>query len=178
MPDPTTPPPPANPQAPAPAAAGGIELTWKAVLVVAIVIGSIVAITLAIAFHYPKASDATSVLGVILPVFTAVLGAALGTGVGSAAGSAGKKAVEGQLSQSTQVISSIRSELPKLMSNVGDVFDQVKQGATSQPGEASFVIGTQHPGAVEPTRVDMAVMDDAAASLARMQGLLGTHPAS
>lgn len=165
---------PTGPSTPPPPPQSGSELTWKAVFIIAIVIGSIIAITLAIAFHYPKASDTTSVLGVVLPVFTAVLGAALGTGVGNATGSAGKKAVEGQLSQSKQVLTSVRSELPQLQTNVGTVFAQLKQGAASQPGQAAFTIAAAPAGTTDPASVDMAVLDAAAASLARIQGLLNS----
>jgi hypothetical protein len=141
------------------------------VLVIAIAMGGIVSVALPIVFHYPKASDATSVLGEVLPIFTALLGAALGTGVGNATGAAGKKAVEGQLSQTKQALRSVNSELPELTTHVGNVFSQLRNGLQSPAGQARFFAVGVAGG--EPTaEVDIESMDRVTASLARIQALV------
>lgn len=63
---------------------------YLATLVVAAVVG----LTLTLAFHYTAASDASSVLGVVIPVFTAAIGLAVGGGAGVAAGTSAKLAAQ------------------------------------------------------------------------------------
>jgi hypothetical protein len=154
------------------AGSGAIAVDWKTVVLITIVMGSIIAIALPIAFHYAKASDATSVLGVILPVFTAILGAALGTGVGSAAGASGKKAVENQLTQTHQALQSVSRELPDLSAKVATVFSQVKTGLQSPAGEAQFLMAPVAGATTTPAPIDIASMDDANASIARIQATI------
>lgn len=150
---------------------GANDVTWRMVLVISIAMGGIISVALPIAFHYPKASDATSVLGVILPIFTALLGAALGTGVGNATGSAGKKAVEGQLSRTKGALRSVKAELPQLAAHVSSVFSEVQLGLGSPAGGAHYaLLGTDigEPGA----QINITDIQGATASIARIQGLL------
>jgi hypothetical protein len=179
MSDTATPPPVTTPAPVAkPSSSGAVEVTGKLVLLVLIVMAGIIGVALAIVYHYPKASETTSVLGVILPVFTAVMGAALGTGVGSAAGSAGKKAAEQNAAQSDQkdaqskkALLAVKAEMQTAKPDVAGVFESVKTGMVSPAGQADFV-------AVQPgdtpfgASVDGTQMDRASAALERIQAIV------
>jgi hypothetical protein len=66
-------------------------------------------------FHY-LATNAKTVLAIVIPAFTAVVGAVLGGGAGVAAGSAGKKTVQNQLATSQGKLKEASTTLPILKS--------------------------------------------------------------
>jgi hypothetical protein len=130
--------------------------------------GGIIAVALPIVFHYPMASGATSVLGVVLPIFTAVMGAALGTGVGNATGSAGKKASDQKAAQAKQSLLAIKMELEVGKPKANGVFTGVKTSMSSPAGLAQFLVGTPgDPQQVPP--INISDMDEASSSLERIQ---------
>ncbi len=166
----TQPAPVATGQKPAPSA----DVSWKLVLLVAIVMGGIIAVALPIVFHYPMASGATSVLGVVLPIFTAVMGAALGAGVGNATGSAGKKASDQKAAQSRQSLLAVKEALQRGKPKVDGVFDTVKSSLLSPAGQANFMATPARDAPVEIPTIDIAHMDTASAALERIQAIVDT----
>jgi hypothetical protein len=82
--------------------------------VVTLCVLGVVILTLVLVFHYAKASDATSVLAVVIPIFTAVIGVLVGGGAGAAAGSAGKKAVQDDLAATKNKMEIARNNVNQL----------------------------------------------------------------
>jgi hypothetical protein len=71
-------------------------------LIVAFVIGALVAITIFLVKHFAKPSDAASILGIVVPAFAAVFGVTLGYATGTTTGKAtgkeqGKQEVKNSL---------------------------------------------------------------------------------
>jgi len=128
-----------------------------------------IALTLALAFHYPTASDTTSVLGVVAPIFTAVIGVIVGGGAGLATGSAGKKAVQDDLDDSTAKVQTARSELEVLDSAVTKVFGTIKQSLTSRQGSLKLYATLAPDG--EPV-ADLEELDTITSSIAHLKGTL------
>ncbi len=82
--------------------------------VVTLCVVGVMVLTLFLVFHYAKASEATSVLAVVIPIFSAVIGVLVGGGAGAAAGSAGKKAVQNDLTTARNKMEIARRNVDQL----------------------------------------------------------------
>ena len=141
------------------------SLVWFAVFAIA----AVVALTLILAFHYETASDATSVLGEVVPIFTAVIGVLVGGGAGVATGSAGKQTVQSKLTASTAKVMSARSELDALDVAVTQAFETIKQNLISRSGSLKLFAGVQSDD--EPI-ADLGDMDSITSTIAHLKGIL------
>jgi hypothetical protein len=139
------------------------------ILFSAFTIGTVVILTLVLTFHYPTASDTTSVLGVIVPIFTAVIGVIVGGGAGLATGSAGKGAVQHDLDTSNSKIESAQRELNSLDTKIAGAFDTIRQNLTSRQGSLKLVAS---PDSGNEPIADLSELDGISSSIAHIQGIL------
>jgi hypothetical protein len=148
----------------------------QVVLLFMTVLAVIVALTLVLAFHYSKASDAVSVLGVAMPVLTAAIGAALGGGAGNAVGAAGKKGVQQDLDQANQTLDSAGTEIRAVKSKVDSLISTLKEGLDSPPNESRLLFSRTLAGDQADQDVtqgvDTASLDEITSGLSRLDGLV------
>lgn len=171
-------PPPATP-APPPAAQAqkGLNLSSKQVVGLFLsVLGVIVLLTLVLAFHYSKASDTTSVLGVAIPALTAIIGAALGSGAGNAVGSAGKAGVQQQLTQAVNTATAAKSQVAALNEHIVPLFASLKQNLPSPAGENRLMLASAVGGTAGDQGINTANLDAVTTALGRLDGLLQGVP--
>lgn len=146
------------------------------VVTLAVVVIALLAIILA--FHYAKASQTTSVLGVVVPLFTAVIGVAVGGGAGALAGSAGKRGVQRQLSSATTRLTSIETEMGVLRPGIATIFANLASGLESPAGTTQLASrvarqgtdGTSHDE--ERVITEYGQLAQVTSSLGRIEGLL------
>ena len=153
--------------------------TWAIVLISGLVLVAIVLTTLILAFHYQKASDTTSVLGVAIPALTTVIGAALGVGVGAAAGSSGKQAVQQQLSSTQDTLSKTQSKVQQahdvvtgLDPELKEVLGWLQTQSNSEAGSNMLTVNVAGRPDPQPT-LNSSLLDDVNTSIGRLHGLLG-----
>lgn len=171
---------PANPTPPTPnEPSKGVSLSSAQLIALFLaVLGVIVTLTLVLAFHYPKASDATSVLGVAIPALTAIVGAAVGGGAGNAIGAAGKKSVQQDLTQANRTLASAGTEVASIKANLEPLFGTLKRDLPSPAGESRLMLMSQSGGNEfvqddNARGIDTTSLDTITASLGRLEGLVG-----
>ncbi len=142
------------------------------------VLGVIVLLTLVLAFHYSKASDTTSVLGVAIPALTAIIGAVVGGGGGVAVGSAGKAGVQKQLTQAVNTASAAKSQVAALNETLVPLFASLKQNLPSPAGETRLMFAGAAGGTGREQGIDTASLDAVTTALGRLDGLLQGIPNS
>lgn len=143
------------------------QVFWFALGIVAV----IVVLTLVLAFHYPKSSDTTSVLGVAIPALTAIIGVVIGGGAGNAVGSAGKSAIQTDLTRANAVLNSAGSEVQVLSNQVNHVFGQLKQNLASPAGESRLVLGSTTTVGPDAPGINIKDLDVVLAGLERVRTL-------
>jgi hypothetical protein len=143
--------------------------SWLVAYVVSISVLGVVLLTLILAFHYTKAADATSVLGVVIPKFSAVIGVVVGGGAGVAAGSAGKKSVQDNLTATQNKVESAKTQMNQLEDMVKKVFEQMQQNLSSSPGVGALTLGPN----LDSTHVaDFGDLDSINSKMGHVKGLL------
>lgn len=158
---------PTPPASPAPAMATPTLTTTQVIVIFVLVLGAIVALTITLAFHYPAGSDATSVLGVVLPALTAIIGVVAGGGAGVAVGAAGKTAVQQDLARATITAQQAATEWQTLQGHLGFVLPELKRDMVSPAG----VVGYTQAEQAMPTAAPLD-LDGITASMARLGALL------
>jgi hypothetical protein len=141
-----------------------------------VAISVIVLVTLVLAFHYPTASDTTSVLGVALPVLTETVGAALGGGVGNAVGSAGKRSVQQDLTQANRAIAGANAEVATLAAHIEPLFATLKRDLPSPAGESLLMLRGAPDQPQGGHGIPLGDQDTVSSALARLGGLLQNAP--
>ncbi len=171
-------PPPATPTPPAsPESSKGWALSPQQFVGLSVaVLGVIVVLTLVLAFHYPKASDTTSVLGVAIPALTAIIGAVVGGSGGVAVGSAGKAGVQKQLTQAVDTATAVKSEVAALNGHIVPLLASLKQSLPSPAGENRLILASAAGGTSGNQGIDTASLDAITTALGRLGGLLQGIP--
>jgi hypothetical protein len=135
------------------------------------IVGVIVVLTLVLAFHYPKSSDTTSVLGVAIPALTAIIGVVLGGGAGNVVGSAGKSAIQTDLTRANAVLSSAGAEVQTLSNQVSQLFGGLKQNLASPAGESRLLLGSTTTTSADAPGINIMDLDAVSAGLERLRTL-------
>jgi parvulin-like peptidyl-prolyl isomerase len=167
---------------------------WSAVVAL-VIMGALVAILAITANAYPTASDAASILGVVVPALVSLGAAAFGVAVaynavsGKSTAEAGKVeaqakqlSAEGEKQQAVTVAQSTAtdamSELKALETALQRIVQPLKEASTSPVGEADLLL--QPPGQAAPVKVRDDDIANAKASIAaaqnNMETLLRTIP--
>jgi len=136
--------------APDPAPAKASALTFFGVLAIAIVMGTMLLIVWKVVDGYTKASDAASVLGVIIPVFATIGAAVFGIPIAYSRGTdAGQQQANAQLPQKleqakqtakSEVKATLQPSLDALHSQVTDLIGQIRTQTDNPPGGDAFQI--------------------------------------
>lgn len=156
---------------------------WSAIVAL-VIMGALVAILAITTNAYPTASDAASILGVVIPALVSLGAAAFGVAVaynavgGKATAEAGKveaevkqQSAEGEKQQAVAAAQSTAtdamSELKALETHLQRIVQPLKEASTSPVGESDLLL--QPPGQVAPVKVRDDDIVSAKASIAAAQ---------
>lgn len=142
---------------------------WLIAYVVSIAVIGVVLLTLILAFHYTTAADASSVLGVVIPIFSAVIGVVVGGGAGVAAGSAGRKSLQDNLTATKGKVDSAKTQMVELEAMVKKLLEQMQQHLSSPPGVGALTVDLTEDS---PHVVEFTQVDNITSKLGHIKGLL------
>jgi uncharacterized membrane protein YqiK len=176
-----------NPTSPEPPK-GASPTVWSAVVAL-VIMGALVAILAIVTNAYPAASDAASILGVVIPALVSLGAAAFGVAVaynavsgkgtaeaGQAQAEAKQQSAEGEKQQAVAVVQSTATgainELKALETTLQRIVQPLKEASTSPVGEPDLLL--QPAGQAAPVKVRDDDIVNAKASIAAAQNNMET----